>query len=317
MAIWYVNSAATGAGDGTSEADAFTTLDAGFSEATLGAGDKIWVKAGSYTEDAVIDTAGAIGNHIVVEGYTTSTGDGGKATITGTTNCISCSIASIYYTFKNLILTGASSHGADMGASTGDRTHWYNCEFNSNGGDGFAGDISHTFVNCEFTSNTGDGADLGSANIFIGCIFASNSGLGVNSSGSSNGFYKNVIYGTGDTDSCAVFTGATLVAGNTIDGENSATYGLDFGSDTQVVIVDNIVYDCATAINNSSLYDYGSFAGYNLLNSNTTDYANTGEMTGVNDVSGAPAFTDEANDDYTLGASSPAIDAGIQPGGVT
>ena len=71
---------------------------------------------------------------------------------------------------------------------------------------------------------------------------------------------------------------------------------------------------------NSSANGAVSVAAYNLMNSNNTDYSPapvTNDFMPFNDVASAPAFTDEAGDDYTLGASSPAIDAGLQPGGIT
>jgi hypothetical protein len=49
----------------------------------------------------------------------------------------------------------------------------------------------------------------------------------------------------------------------------------------------------------------------------SADLTATWEHYGYGDVSGAPAFTDEANDDYTLATGSAAIDSGVSPGGIT
>jgi hypothetical protein len=82
--------------------------------------------------------------------------------------------------------------------------------------------------------------------------------------------------------------------------------------------MDSIIYDCGTGVGNASTpWAYTTFQGYNLLNSNTTDYEQTGPTIGFQDVTTAPAFTSESTDDYTLGGSSPAKNAGIQPGGIT
>jgi hypothetical protein len=108
------------------------------------------------------------------------------------------------------------------------------------------------------------------------------------------------------------------MAGCTLDGENLVTHGIDCGSDVNANIMDSIIYDCGTGVGNASTpWAYTTFQGYNLLNSNTTDYEQTGPTIGFQDVTTAPAFTSESTDDYTLGGSSPAKNAGIQPGGIT
>ena len=121
--------------------------------------------------------------------------------------------------------------------------------------------------------------------------------------GSSNGFDVGNVY---------------AFAGNTIDLENGTGDGLEAFSSSFPVIVDNILYDCGNAVQMSSgISTTYSVVDYNLLNSNTTDYTQTRSHFGANDVTTAPAFTDEAGDDYTLSDSSPAINTGIQPGGIT
>ena len=58
----------------------------------------------------------------------------------------------------------------------------------------------------------------------------------------------------------------------------------------------------------------------NLINSCTNSYYDgSGEIAflGDGDVTTAPSFTDEANDDYTVTQDSPAVGAGIKPGGIT
>jgi hypothetical protein len=110
MATYYV-SAATGsdADSGLTEALAWLTVDKAMN--TVTAGDKVWVKAdGNYAELVTIDTAGTATTPIVFEGYTTTPGDGGRATITGSgarANCMVSSLTAgthVYYIFKNFRL---------------------------------------------------------------------------------------------------------------------------------------------------------------------------------------------------------------------
>ena len=108
--------------------------------------------------------------------------------------------------------------------------------------------------------------------------------------------------------------------GNTLDGENTASAGLAASSEANCFILDNIIYDCTVGVDiGANPVLPGLFYGYNLMNSNGTDYDTSAlpDLVGYGDVSGAPAFTDEAGDDYTLGDGSAAIDTGIQPGGIT
>ena len=72
--------------------------------------------------------------------------------------------------------------------------------------------------------------------------------------------------------------------------------------------------------NSATTSHYRSFAGYNLFNDNASGtYADAGdpELIGYQDVTDAPSFNDEGADDYTLQSSSPAVNAAIQPGGIT
>jgi hypothetical protein len=318
MATYYVDTAVgDDANAGTSEGagNAWATIDKAMN--TVAAADKVWVKAsGTYSEDAVIDTAGTVNNEIEFEGYSSTTGDNGKVTMDGTTSCISSALGtSTYYTFKNFIFTGCSGDGVDL--STEDRVAWFNCEFHTNGGEGIDCDQNHVFINCEFYNNTSNGCGTGNNSIFVGCIAYGNGAQQLTST-ANQVCYKCLCYGGSGSADVISLTTTVFVGMNTVDGENSATYGIDLGSDVQATVIDNIVYDCGTGINfNLKLYDYGGMAGYNLLNSNTTDYSHTGYPVGIQDVTSAPSFTDEANDDYTLSGSSPAIDAGCQPGGIT
>jgi hypothetical protein len=319
MTTYYVDTAVGNDGNaGTSEGagNAWATIDHAMN--TVAAGDKVWVKAsGNYNETATLDTAGSAATPIVFEGYTSTTGDNGKATIDGQStrsNCITTILGATYYVFKNFVFTNATSIGASLG--TADICTFVNCDFTNNGGAGIQIDNNITFINCESNSNSGRGFDPDTCNAYVGCIAHSNTTTGIVATAITSVVYKCVVYNNSTGNGIDTTSGSII--GCTLDGENSAATGIRMTSETDSVICDNIIYDWATAVDSGTWDSVQGFRGYNLLNSNTTDYDSTGQETlGIGDVTGAPSFTDEANDDYTLGGSSPAIDAGVQPGGIT
>jgi hypothetical protein len=317
MPTYYVDGAVGNDGNlGTSEGagNAWATIDHAMNNVI--AGDKVWVKASAtYNEMATVDTAGTLGNDIVFEGYTTTPGDNGKATINGTTHCLQDSIAgSMYYCFKNFILTGATSHGVDWASD--DEYAFYNCEIINNGGYGINADRYGALVNCIVANNGSYGAWVTNESIFAGCVFYGN----VNSSirtGAYSVCYKCVFYGAPDSSSYYATEYPSTVLNCTIDGDNLLGRGVYFGS-RMSAIMDNIIYDTSVAQHGVQATSCRAAHGYNLLESNVSDYIrDTGALIGLNDVTGDPAFTDEAGDDYTIGSSSPAKDVGVQPGGIT
>jgi hypothetical protein len=315
MATYYVETGHGGTDSGTVD-NPWLTIDTAMNN--VAAGDKVWVKAsGTYSETPVMDTVGTTASPIVFEGYTSSTGDNGKVTISGGTNNMTSALAAAYYFFKNFIFTGASSNGVQMFNT--DNCRWVNCEFNNSGGSGIASDNSHVFIDCKATGNTTHGFDTDNTATFVGCVSHTNGAVQFNAVNTTL-VYKNLAYGpSGSGDHCFSIGTAPAFIGNTMDGENvTGVTGINIQAETDPKIIDNIIYDCDTGVDAGTIIDANTVAAYNLTNSNATaDYDFSGVDVGYQDVTSAPAFTDEASDDYTLGAASPAIDAGIQPGGVT
>jgi hypothetical protein len=315
MTTYYVDTVlGDDANAGTAEGagNAWATIDKAMN--TVAAADKVWVKAsGNYNETATIDTAGAAQTPIVFEGYSSITGDNGKVTIDGQStrgSCIDSALGTqIHYVFKNFICTNGTGRGVWLDPE--DDVCFMNCEFNNHGIAGVTGDDRHTFVNCVFANNASHGADVDNNARFIGCISYGNGSNQLNAI-SIDIAYRNVCYGIGANDSAiAASTINGAIIGNTIDGENAASStGLAHASESNMMAFDNILYDLATGLDTAASPTYAStFVGYNLVNSNTTDYeTDTGETTGYQDQTSAPVFTDEANDDYTLAIGSAAID---------
>ena len=320
MTTYYVDTVlGDDANAGTAEGagNAWATIDKAMN--TVAAGDKVWVKAsGTYAETPVWDTAGANTSPIIFEGYTSTTGDNGKVTIdgTGNTNCMTSSLGAAYYIFRNFKFDGATSVGVAM--ATTDNCTWFNCEFTNNGAAGMTADNNHFFYNCTFANNSGAGIDADANMRFIGCLAYGNGADNLKAD-SVMLMYKTVSYNPGTNSDCANLS-AGLVVASTFDADNiTGSDCVYLGTDLDPLVIDCILYDAAGngATINASIWSAQAFVGYNLVNDNGTDYSQTGENIGIQDVTSAPAFTDEANDDYTLDLTSPAKNAGIQPGGIT
>lgn len=327
MATYFV-SAATGndADDGLSEANAWLTIDKAMN--TVVGGDKVWVKGdGTYGETATIDTAGTRSNPITFEGYTSTTGDGGQATINGgatrASGILDSTVAGtrLYYVFKNFTITNHTSHGVN---TDGNHLVWKNCLFNSNGttsGSGYNGRQS-MFEGCQFSDNSLDGATIGNTGVavFVGCKFYRNTTDGIDSGVGtlcvgceffSNG--GNAIAGGAAADA----GGFLGVINCTIDGDgDDTTIGVSANTafDNELVVINTIVYDCATGLQ----ADHGAFENHisraNLVNANATAYTNFSTPTG--EVTSAPSFTNEGANDYTLADGSPARNVGYDLAGV-
>jgi hypothetical protein len=316
MATYYVSDA-TGndADDGLSELNAWKTIDKAMN--TVAAGDKVWVKAdGNYNEQATIDTAGTSSAPIEFEGYTSTTGDGGQATIDAQSTrgyCIYTSSTSArYYIFKNFIFQNAINENVGFQIVG---TTFKNCRFYNSTGDGCASGSASMFENCLFDSNGSVGADCTSGTvIFIGCRFENNTAEGIEHGGSLWVFDCTFVGNGGDAIENVGGNGQWMVVLNcTIDGDGKTTNtGIDCGASfwKRLVIINCIVYDCVEGIDCASQGEY-FVSRNNLLNNNTTDYPGSRFQTFEGEVLTAPQFADEAGGDYSLGASSPALDAGF------
>ena len=323
MATYYV-SAATGSDSdtGLSEALAWLTIDKAMN--TVVAGDKVWVKAdGNYAELVTIDTVGTEITPIVFEGYTTTTGDGGRATITGSSSRANCVVDSLslgagsglFYVFKNLRFTAATGVGFLTDVNN---LVFKNCKFDTNGSDGLSSRTVQCEA-CEFSSNTGDGVgDTAGAKLFIGCKFYSNingvSGrvVGVNLVLIGCRFFSN----SGANIYVGVNNALAVVVNCTVDGDSKNSDSGIRVDDTQcmLAVINTVLYDC-TAGYTSPNGNMGErvISRNNLVNANTTAYTNAATFTG--EVTSARQFTNEVGGaDYTPAAGSPLINAGFDGG---
>jgi len=320
MSTYYVDGSVGNdgnAGNAEGAGNAWATIDHAMN--TVAAGDTVYVKSSAtYNELVTIDTVGTTALPVIFVGYTTTANrtDRGKVTIDGQSSRASAltdSLASVaaYYVFENFKFINGTGSGVDLTSVA--QCVFRNCEFNGNGTHGFIGTNGHMFESCTFSSNGSDGLNAGIAIQVVGCWFESNTVDGIDitwGTVADSVFYDQggvaVSFGGSNGYPCAVL-------GCTIDGNaKNTTTGVLFPASFwgPYILINTIVYDCITGVDGHN--GGGRFIGRNnLLNNNTTDYGNAGYSTLVGEVTSAPAFSDEASQDYSLGATSPALDAGF------
>lgn len=300
---------------------ALATVQKGFDSLQANGRDTLWIKdkGSAYSEDVVTRQSGAnnyMPDYQIVAGYGTTTGDTGQATITGpTTHGITQSHSRYYY--RNLRITGSAGGGIYSTAS--DYVALYNCKIDSNSSENIRLDDFISIVNCEVYNAGLENLELGNDSCIVGCIFYGAGQYNHRINGKSL-FYKNLCYApTWDNFWGDVSTGVTYVIGNTLDGDGIATGAAIDVNTGQHSIIDNIIHDHHVGIDiGAALQSGGFWNGYNLFSSNTTDATGGYYSYDGTDVTTAdPAFTDEANDDYTLQHQSAAVGAGVKPGNIT
>lgn len=324
----YFVSDATGndGDDGLSEGNAFLTI--GQALDVIAAGETINVKAdGVYdTEHGALDavgecqTPGTAGSVITVEGYTTTPGDGTFACVTLDADPIGDQYASVidtdgvngsFYVWRYFRMTGASSDGfdSDFGA---DNVNLEGCRFDTNLGWGVQGDDQYIIASCQSDGNTNGGFDLDVRASILNSRSFGNSGPGVTMQNGTA--YNSLFYDNGaniNIDFQATAFTIHAVYGCTIDGENLASIGIDFqpSANAGAIVCNTIIYDCSTGIQMQTT-NVSPYSNFNLLNSNTANFSDRWVALGVNSVTAAPDFINEASDNYNLNVGSPAIDAG-------
>lgn len=311
MTDYYVDGSVGNDGNaGTSEGagNAWATIQKALD--TVSAGDHVYIKASAtYSEALTISTQGSASAVIVLEGYTTTPGDGGIAVNDGGGSLgagLTPASGFNFFQIRNLRFTDFTGTGA--GDSGGDGMFYFNCRSDNNGTHGFQGDNRCLWLQCTSESNSNDGFAAGGESICYACVSRSNGGNGLEVEGGS--ISRCLSYSDGNVG-ISVVTDAALVADNVVDGNGKTTgTGINLSSlaDTSIV-VNNIVHDCDNGIVNASTLELDKLVAYNLVSNCTTNYSNVGELAG--NVESAAAFVDEANSDYTPTGASPALDVGL------
>jgi len=279
-------------------------------------GDHVYIKASAdYTETVrVVPAAQTLWR--TYEGYTTTPGDGGKATIDATSETYGLAGKTgmpppedLYNRWENIIVENATDRGINLGLA--EYGILVNCESNNNGAGGISIPFESIVANSSAAGNGADGI-TGTDGLAINCVSSGNAGDGF-------AYFAAVIGCESISNTDNAIDKASNVnciyANNTIDGDNDDTaIGVNMGAKS-CVIVNNIIYDCVTGISATASTWRGSYIGNNLLDENTADFSNVGDE--GDNISDAPGFSDEGGGDYTLASDSAARNAGADASGTS
>lgn len=293
---------------------------------TAVAGNKFWIKNGSYSIDTTVNisAAGTSQKPIIIEGYNTTRGDTPTGTSRPTiTSGTSTFMVGANWDLYNLIFTGTTSTQV---LGLGLNSKIVNSKVSNTSGTanrfGILLTTDNLLLNCEFISTLG-GAVRCTVNAqitIIGCyIHDSDIGLSLTGTGSSSHVAYNIF------DNCttqAIFinaanTAAHMFLGNTFYGaETPAGIGVQMISGvTDVRIINNIFYGFVTAVTHADTQTIG-YDNFNNYYNNTTDVTNWTK--GSNDLALNPQFVSAAAGDFRIGTNLRA--AGIPsvfPGEIT
>lgn len=321
MTVYYVDGvdgADVNAGTSEGSGNAWKTIQ--HAESTIVAGDTVYVKAnGSYAETVTL--AASYGTTVVCpafEGYTTTPGDGGRATIdaTGLNYAITDGgLTRNFRVFRNFRFTGASQYNVYM--DTGDYGVFINCEFDNATLSGARVDNNFSFINCTFRDNGSAGVETGNAPIFHRCLSYNNTGTGI--SGVAGYVTGCVAYNNSASAAAFEFGSAAnnaFVANSTIEG-TSGQPCLRYYRSYALQIWDNIFHNGSYGIDAGNGLQGGTFhQDHNLFYGQSVgDTDGSVTWDGPDTISGEnPGFTDAAGGDFTISSSSPAKDTGSDPG---
>lgn len=325
---FYVDgSVGNDANAGTSEGsgNAWATIQKAADTAV--AGEIVYVKASAdYAEDVDFDTnSGTAASRITFIGYTSTTTDGGKATITGgntRAHCISLNGTADYVTMRNFILTSPTAHCVDVITATTAGWIFHNVHFLKGTGtsptgafgrsSGFNTITNLTMYRClvkEFSSH-----GIGSPVLNLACdscVIIDNGGGGIVPSTYGGRFtVRRCVIANNTSDGINIPASTELVCCDSILNANGGD-GIDIGGNTcrNIVITGNIF------ANHSGSGDtglkIGTFSGtttllcdFNAYYNNTTDKSGT-DTTGLNDIPlSADPFVNAGSDDWNINNDS-------------
>ena len=342
----FVNASATGANNGSSWANAYTSLQPAL--AAAGSGDEIWVAAGTYKPTATTDRTisfvlkngvGVYGGFAGTETLRTQRDPAAHVTILsgdiGTPGNVTDDSYHVVTSDSTVTTTGVldgftiTAGYADGAGANQDR-----------GGGMWINMGSPTVSHCVFSGNAaaerGGGIRTTTASPVIdGCVFTFNSGGtgggGVCAGTGSSFTVRNSIFRNNSTQSSGgdgLETTDSVTAVNCVF-QNNAGNGVSFFSDGTVInstFTGNGAYGIALqssgTVSNSILWGDAIdevFTGFGTISVSYSDVGGSG-FTGPGNKNADPKFSNPGGNDLRLGAGSPAVDAGQNsavPGTIT
>jgi len=313
---YYFKEDATGAADGSSAADGFTTFAA--VDGVLAAGDEVRLckqDDGTGAKQAwTLSVAGAAGSTITVVGCDSAGTPLGPGSPVGNAS---------YFD-----IDGESTRANGTAAGNKEYYSWQFIRWKNHTSHGFTitgGTDYHAFFDCAWLDNGGSGVTLGIRSVlFYRCCFDGNSISGVEDSINCTTvacwFTATGLYGLGNSLTNSRIDGCTFVnmarGVNLGTGSNSDVIGCTFvDMSTEAIRNSGVANRIKFCLFHTCVRDYVDAAGsdwawwdrnytYNRTNANTVN----GELiTGIADVSlGSDPFVNKAGGDYTIASGSAA-----------
>ena len=179
---------------------------------------------GTYSISAAlaVSTSWPVSNSTAFQGYSSTPGDGGKATIDTGTNAVGAisTTGAAGITFADLIFQTSATTGASIGVTQNTYAYFFRCVVHGFKSHGFyisGGDLG-VYVECESYGNTGIGfANAAGGAIYVFCYSHGNTSYGYYLGASQQAIY--VINSISDSNGTAgilidAFSNMTLVATN-------------------------------------------------------------------------------------------------------
>jgi hypothetical protein len=329
LATYYVDGSVgndSNAGTSAGSGNAWLTIGHGLSSLTHG--DLLWVKASAtYSIGTGLSLSTQdFGTPTRVFGYTSTPGDGGRATIlvTGAITAFTFGGTGYGAAIANFVFDGGSGTGTVGIDSSGALSPFSvkNCLVKDFSGSGInlGGSYGNWLVDCEVMGCAGTAAiySQGSYCSLLGCKVHGNTATGIaNSDYTKSIDVKNCqVYGnTGASSDGIALIGLTpSVTGCTMHG--NGRHGINILTFQHLQIINNIItLNGGYGINDAtmsvsmvdSMVDYNWFGSGGLINASGPRSANL--LAGPHDLSGDPGYTNAGSGDFT--PTNAAVQAGL------
>lgn len=277
----------------------------------------------------VSSTVSSSSNLLVVQGYSSSPGDGGRATVDGSTNVIKVwSMTGGATVVEDLIFVSSATSGTNDVASDTNSTTWRRCVFHGGRGNGLSlGNTSSAAIECEaYDNNKSNTATKGGfAMGLVGascyrCISHDNTGS--NTAGflctSGAGIIQNCVSDTNGGKGINVATGGGGFARVVITGcdvYNNGSDGIAIATTTNIMqfYIENcnLIKNTGAGINVTStagnytgkIFNVGYGAG-TQANGSADTLGALGQSGSVTYASGVTPWVDPANGDFRINLQS-------------
>lgn len=291
-------------------------------QASLVAGNTVWVKNEAWNEAVSCTVNGAAATPIVVEGYNASRGDApltgatmptnDRATVAGN----ACSFNATNYIIKYIRSRRAGSNGfGNMQNGL-----YYFCISDTNASNGFQLNAGTTLVGCESYGNTGAGVSQNQAARCVGCYVHDNTGAGISNGGLPVALF-NIIEANASHGMQGPFDISTAtIIGNTINGNTGASTD---GINSTAAAMSPVALMLNNIIANNGRYGANGNSAASGAPDYTDYYANATAArnafaAGAHDLALDPQFTNAAAGDFSIGTNLKAAGwPGAFPGGAT